>query len=439
LPLNIILRRENLSNKANQPYLIQGTVAPGFESVRVLYERNMQTLKEKSTQLCVYHKDKKVVDLWASQDDSFSPDSLINVFSSGKSLETIALASLVGQGLMNYTDKITDFWPEFGHKGKQDLTVAELMRHEAGLAAFDGSLDTQDLLTENIKKNKVGKIIEEHVQKYRPNGGSRREYHAVTRGWIVNEVFRRIEPAGRTIGEYLREDIGTPLGVDAIVGVKQEELSRRALVVPLGFKFVFWDSLKPRFLGRRMEFNFFQLATKILRMIPVIRNSTTWGTPAPFKGMRGIRFFNEPALAMGETPSANTHSNARSLAKIAAMMSSRGKFIDQEFLSDSGWTALHSEPVKANMGMGRSIFTQGGVAHFTPCNANSSKLDKAFNTGREGFYGWMGLGGSIFQWHPTHRIGFGYVPTSLNVVDILNERGKAYQAEVLNCIEQLTK
>ena len=141
-----------MSNKVNRPYLIQGTVAPGFESVRILYERNMQTLKEKSTQLCVYHQDKKVVDLWASQDDSFSPNSLINVFSSGKSLETIALASLVGQGLLNYADKITDCWPEFGHKDKQDLTVAELMRHEAGLAAFDGSLDTQDLLTENIKK-----------------------------------------------------------------------------------------------------------------------------------------------------------------------------------------------------------------------------------------------------------------------------------------------
>ncbi len=191
-----------MTNKANGQYLIQGTVAPGFESVKALYERNMQTLEEISTQLCVYHNDKKVVDLWASHDDSFSPNSLINVFSSGKSLETIAMASLVGQGLLNYAAKITDYWPEFGHQGKQDLTVAELMRHEAGLAAFDTSLDTQDLLTENIKKNKVGKVIEEHAQTYRPNGGSRREYHAVTRGWIINEVFRRIEPAGRTIGEY---------------------------------------------------------------------------------------------------------------------------------------------------------------------------------------------------------------------------------------------
>ena len=428
-----------MSNKVNRHYQIQGTVAPGFESVKDLYERNMQTLEEKSTQLCVYHKDEKVVDLWASQDDSFSPDSLINVFSSGKSLETIAMASLVGQGLLDYAAKITDYWPEFGHKGKQDLTVAELMRHEAGLAAFDSSLDTQDLLTESIKQNKVGKIIEEHAQKYRPNGGSRREYHAVTRGWIVNEVFRRVEPAGRTIGEFLREDIGTPLGVDAIIGVKQDELDRRASVVLLGFKFLFWDSLRPKFLGRRMELNFFQLVAKLIRLIPTIRRRTTRGAPVPFKGMNGIRFFNQSALAMGETPSANTHSNARSLAKMAAMMSSGGQFEDQEYLTEAGWTALHSEPVRANMGIGSSIFTQGGIAHFTRCDARSSKLDKAFNTGREGFYGWMGLGGSIFQWHPAHRIGFGYVPTSLNVVDIVNERGKAYQAEVLNCIERLNE
>ena len=131
-----------MNNNASRHYSIQGTVAPGFESVRDLYEQNMQTLEEKSTQLCVYHKDEKVVDLWASQDDGFSPDSLINIFSSGKSLETIAMASLVGQGLLNYAAKITDYWPEFGQNGKQDLTVAELMRHEAGLAAFDSTLDT---------------------------------------------------------------------------------------------------------------------------------------------------------------------------------------------------------------------------------------------------------------------------------------------------------
>lgn len=111
---------------------IEGTVAAGFESVRSLYEHNMQTLEEKNTQLCVYHRGEKVVDLWASatEDRNFSPDSLINVFSSGKSLEAIAMASLVGKGLLRYEAKITDYWPEFGANGKGELTVAELMRHK---------------------------------------------------------------------------------------------------------------------------------------------------------------------------------------------------------------------------------------------------------------------------------------------------------------------
>ena len=49
----------------------------------------------------------------------------------------------------------------------------------------------------------------------------------------------------------------------------------------------------------------------------------------------------------------------------------------------------------------------------------------------------MGLGGSVFQWHPEHDIGFGYVPTSLNILDLFNERAKTYQAEVLKCVAAL--
>jgi hypothetical protein len=66
-----------------------------------------------------------------------------------------------------------------------------------------------------------------------------------------------------------------------------------------------------------------------------------------------------------------------------------------------------------------------------------AQRERDFNEGREGFFGWMGLGGSLFQWHPEHQIGFGYVPTSLNVLDLYNERGKTYQAEVLKCVKAL--
>lgn len=73
---------------------IEGIVAPGFESVRALYAHQMQTLEERNTQLCIYYKGERVVDLWSSAigDEQFSPDSLVNVFSSGKSLESVALA-----------------------------------------------------------------------------------------------------------------------------------------------------------------------------------------------------------------------------------------------------------------------------------------------------------------------------------------------------------
>jgi CubicO group peptidase (beta-lactamase class C family) len=418
---------------------IEGSVAPGFESVKQLYEHNMRTLAEKSTQLCVYHGEEKVVDLWASTTENaeFSPDSLINVFSSGKSLEAIAIASLVGKGLISYDRRITDYWPEFGANGKGELTVAELMRHEAGLPALDSSIAPQDLLTEAIKLNKVGRVIEGHAQKYRKGEGNRREYHAVTRGWIVNELFRRVDPARRTIGEFLREDISGPLEVDVVVGVKEAELHRIKKVAPLGFRFQFLESLKPKFLKRRIEHNIFQILGKVIRLIPAIRNATVRKAPPPFRGMNLITCFNEPIVAMGETPSANANCSARGLAKLAAMMAAGGQWAGTEFLTKEGWRALHDNPLQADMGFVTTSFTQGGVALFVEPAQKSSKADKALNVGREGFYGWMGLGGSLFQWHPQHKIGFGYVPTSLNILDLVNERGKAYQSEVISCVEKI--
>ncbi len=399
----------------------------------------MQTMAEKNTQLCVYYKGERVVDLWASatNDARFSADSIVNVFSSGKSLEAIAIASLVGKGLLDYKAKIVDYWPEFGANGKGELTVADLMRHEAGMAAFTTSLDAEDLLVKNIKENKVGKVIEGHPARFRKGNGSKREYHAITRGWIVNELFRRVDPAGRTVGEFLSEEISSPLEADAIIGVKEAELDRISRVWLLGLGFQFLESLKPKALGRKIKHSIFQILGRLLRIILSMWNAPTRGAPAPYKGMKGLGFFNRPVVAMGETPSAAANCSARGLAKIAAMMSAGGKWAGREYLSEEAWNAMHEDPVEAEMGFIATNFTQGGVNLFTEASAKSTGLDRALNVGREGFYGWMGAGGSIFQWHPRHEIGFGFVPTSLHLLDILNERGKIYQAEVLSCVERL--
>jgi CubicO group peptidase (beta-lactamase class C family) len=83
---------------------VAGEVAPGFESLKVLFTQQMRTLAEENAQLCVYHRGKKVVDLWASApgNEAFSGDSLVNIFSSGKSLEAIAIGALVSRGFIDY-------------------------------------------------------------------------------------------------------------------------------------------------------------------------------------------------------------------------------------------------------------------------------------------------------------------------------------------------
>ena len=84
--------------------MISGTAQPGFESVKALFENNLKHYFEDNAQLCVYVNDECVVDLWgsASGDAHFDGDSLINIFSSGKSLESIAMAWLISEGLLDY-------------------------------------------------------------------------------------------------------------------------------------------------------------------------------------------------------------------------------------------------------------------------------------------------------------------------------------------------
>ena len=182
-------------------------------------------------------------------------------------MEAIALASLHGRGLLDYDKRIADYWPEFGQHGKGDLTVADLMRHEGGLASFDRSIEPEALFPENIKKNQVAPIIEAQIARFPQREDTNREYHAISRGWVANEIFRRIDPAGRTIGDFLREEVSTPLEVEAYVGLRENELPRVSPVIIVSFLFILLQSLIPKFLGRRIEKNIFQLGARIFRIL----------------------------------------------------------------------------------------------------------------------------------------------------------------------------
>ena len=129
------------------------------------------------------------------------------IFSSGKSIAAIVVAQYVEKNLLNYSEKVSKYWPEFGQNDKENITLADVLRHESGLSWLDHTFAKEDFYSENIKANKVGEIIEKYAQKF--PGETSRAYHVVSRGLILNEIIRRVDPENRTIGEIIRQVRGS--------------------------------------------------------------------------------------------------------------------------------------------------------------------------------------------------------------------------------------
>ena len=291
---------------------VEGFVADGYEPVQELFENNFKAGLEVSSQLCVYVGNEKVVDLWGTTDkrSQFGPDDVIPIFSSSKSLTSIVLALLVDRGHLNYDDKISDIWPEFAQNGKTGGLVDDLMRHELGLPAFNKPIQEKDLLPMNIKENSIGKLIEEQVFEFEP--GTRRDYHFFTRGWIANEIVRRVDPKGRTVGEILRDSISDPLGAKAFIGLTESELQKTATLQYLSPASVLLNNFLPE-KEKKTGISIFSLALGALGV---------WfsGEDLPPPAIEGIpiyridlltKFFNSNLGRSGEIPSANANCSAR--------------------------------------------------------------------------------------------------------------------------------
>lgn len=403
-------------------------MSPGFETVKEMFEKNFRRGAEESAQLCVYVGEEKVVDLWCSvSDPNYTGDTLTNVFSSTKSLTAIAMASLEDKGLMKYTEKISTYWPEFGQNGKENITVADLLRHEAGLASFDLPLNVEDTLTENIKKNGIGSVIEK-LEPHWPESGPR-EYHSLTRGWVANEVFRRLDPQGRTIGEYLAQDVAHPLKADVFVGVPQDRYNDYAPVANMGLGAVIKETMKTNTVGGALDIGFFEFMTLMNNFRKMLADSASKATFHPYKDYdekKIDQMFNRDVIRRGESSSANGNCSARGLALVAAAMANGGSIKGVQVLSPKACEAFHGEAIERPIfKIFPTYFTQGGI----------NKFSEEGGVGRDGYCGWHGYGGSVFQWYPELRIGFGYTPTLLHWFDMTNGRGRLLQQEVVKCVK----
>ena len=141
-----------------------------------------------------------------------------------------------------------------------------------------------------------------------------REYHSLTRGWVANEVFRRLEPGGRTIGEYLAEDVAKALGADVFVGVSQDRLNDYAPVENIGLGTVLKESMKTNTVGGAVDIGFFEFITlmnNFRKMFAEGQSKPVFNPYQDYDQKRIDLLFNKDVIRRGESSSANGNCSAR--------------------------------------------------------------------------------------------------------------------------------
>lgn len=203
------------------------------------------------SQVCAYVNGRKVVDLIGIYDKrkehskNYSHDTIQNVFSSTKAVTSVVIAILVDRGYLSYNTKIAQIWPQFSEHGKDSITIEDLMKHESGLHKFDFTLSTIELNRQVLKdptRNTVcNKIASSKSKRLLANSSipndseniSHRHYHFVTRGFIINEIVMRVDPLQRTVGEFIRDEIVSPLGIPAGFTLGDETILHEQKICPL--------------------------------------------------------------------------------------------------------------------------------------------------------------------------------------------------------------
>eukprot|EP00947_MAST-08B_sp_MAST-8B-sp1_P005645 g5645.t1 len=209
---------------------VQGTVAPGWEQCRAVFERRYEAGKEElGATFAVYHEGQQVVSLWCGWKDDdqevpYTSDTLANVFSTTKGMAALSMAVLVDQGRISYDDKVVKYWPEFAAHGKEGCTVGDLCCHRAGLPACREDVNIRDYLA----AGRIAEGLASQEPYWAP--GTKCGYHAQTLGFLMGELIRRV--TGQTIGRFFAEHVGRPHGIDFHIGLPAEDEGR---VAHMGF------------------------------------------------------------------------------------------------------------------------------------------------------------------------------------------------------------
>ena len=210
---------------------VSGLVGSGFEEVRDVFAANFDGLGDVGASFCVYREGEAVVDLVGGVteqggSDPYTRDHLQLIFSSTKGATAICAHMLAERGELDLDAPVREYWPEFAAKGKADVPVRWLLCHKSGLVDVDRSMT----LDEALDWSTVTAALAESEPLWEP--GTKHGYHAVTYGWLVGEMVRRV--SGKTLGTFFHDEVATPLGLDFWIGLPDDQHDRVVPLVPMG-------------------------------------------------------------------------------------------------------------------------------------------------------------------------------------------------------------
>ncbi len=290
---------------------ISGFTAPGFEPVQEAFEANFAEDKELGAGFAAYLDGTLIVDLKGGYADrkkqnAWTDETIVPVYSTTKPIAALVLASVIEALPAEYETPVADVWPEFGANGKDAVTIAQMVSHQAGLPGFVDPVDPGLWLDPDACAAALAPL----APLWEP--GTAHGYHPLSWGYLIGELVRRID--GRSLGTILREDIAGSAGIDFQIGTPESEHHRVA------------EIMRPRALPDLGEIND---ATRAAFL-------TKWAAPD-----RGGAIWREI-----EIPSANGIGSAKAVAELYGIYAHGGELRGRSVIPGSAFERLIESRVK---------------------------------------------------------------------------------------------
>ncbi|ODT87223.1 serine hydrolase domain-containing protein [Phenylobacterium sp. SCN 70-31] len=346
---------------------ITGFAPARFAAVKDAFAASFEAGAELGARFTLVERGEVVLDLmggWADRARSrpFAADTLTAVFSVTKAVAALMIARLVDAGRLDYAQPVADVWPGFGQAGKAGVTVEQAISHQAGLPGFPEPMDPALWADWDAICARLAAM----PPMWPP--GSTSGYHPVTVGYVVGEIFRRVD--GRTIGRAFREDIGAPYGLDLWIGL------------PDGVEDRLSELQRP---GALPEFGEINDATRAAFLAP-------WSSAAGKAGAEYRRL---------EVPSTNGYATAEALARLMGALAADGWLDGGEILSP----ALVAEMARERI-VGQDLVLPFVMSWGAGVMRNAPNFP--WGPGAETF-GHSGWGGACAFADPERRLGGAYV------------------------------